>query len=60
MISEEKDTGIGTFLEVQWLRLSASIAGGCASIPCRGTKIPRAAHSAAKKIKNKRTKVERE
>ena len=34
---------IGTSLEVQWLRLSASTAGGTGSIPDRGTKIPQAA-----------------
>ena len=33
----------GTSLVVQWLRLSVSTAGGAASIPGLGTKIPHAA-----------------
>ena len=30
----------GTSLEVQWLRLCASNAGGTGSIPSQGTKVP--------------------
>ena len=32
----------GTSLEIQWLRLHASTAGGAGSIPGQGTKIPHA------------------
>ena len=36
---------------VQWLRFSASTAGGTSSIPGRGTKIPHAAQCSQKKKK---------
>ena len=41
----------GTFLEVQWLRLCVSTAGGLGSIPGRGTKTPHAAWCGQKKKK---------
>ena len=44
----------GASLVVQWLRFSASSAGGMGSIPGQGTKIPYAIHSAAKKRKEER------
>ena len=34
----------GTYLAVQWLRVCAPSAGGMASIPGQGTKIPHPAH----------------
>ena len=38
-----KGLGVGTSLEVQWLGLRASTAGGMGSIPSWGAKIPQAA-----------------
>ena len=43
----------GTFLEVQWLRLCASMAQGIGSIPDQGTKIPYAVQPGQKKKKKK-------
>ena len=40
---------LGTTLEVQWLRLHASTAGGAGSIPGQGTKITHAARHSQKK-----------
>ena len=40
----------GTSLVVQWLRLSASTAGGADLIPSQGTKIPQAVQHGQKKI----------
>ena len=40
---------VRTSLEVQWLRICASIAGGTGSIPGQGTKIPRAARRGQKR-----------
>ena len=42
----------GTSLAVQWLRLSASIAGDTGSIPGRGTKIPHAMWPQTDSLKN--------
>ena len=50
---QSKNTGLGTSLAVQWLRLHASTAGGTSSIPGRGTKIPHAASHGQKNNKNK-------
>ena len=44
-----RNTFLGTYLAVQWVRLGASTAGSMGSIPGRGTKISHATHSAAKK-----------
>ena len=45
-----------TSLVVQWLRLSASTAGGMGLIPGQGTKIPYATwHNPKKKKKKKKT-----
>ena len=41
----------GTSLEVQWLRLRASNAGGVGLIPGQGTKIPHASKTKKKKEK---------
>ena len=38
----DKKTGIGTSVEVQWLRLHAPSAGGVSSAPGKGAKIPQA------------------
>lgn len=35
---------LGTFLEVQWLSLQTSNAGGIGSIPGWGTKVPSTCH----------------
>ena len=43
---------MGTSLEVQWLRLHASIAGGMGSIPGGGTKILHAVQPGQKKKAN--------
>ena len=43
----------GTFLEVQWLRLCASTAGGTGSTPGRGTAIPHAVRHGQKKKKQR-------
>ena len=46
----------GTSLVVQWLRLSASSAGGMSLIPGQGTEIPHVTwYSQKKKQKKKRT-----
>ena len=45
---------LGTSLEVQWLGLDASTAGGTGSIPGQGTKMPHAAqHGQTKPNKTK-------
>ena len=44
-----EDQGDGTSLAVRWLGLHASSAGGMASIPGRGTKIPQATRWGQKK-----------
>ena len=41
---------MGTSLEVQWLRLCASNAGGMGSITGQGTKIPHAVRRGQKKF----------
>ena len=46
---EAKQFTKGTSLEVQWLRLCASIAGGTVSIPGWGTEIPHAVWCGPKK-----------
>ena len=54
---EFKQTGHwGTSLEVQWLGLHASTAGGAGSIPGRGNKFPHAAQH-GQKMKKKRALV---
>ena len=54
----EKEDKAGTSLAVQWLRLHASSAGGCGSIPGRGTKIPHAARRGQKIKKRNKDKAE--
>ena len=44
-----KCVGYGNSLEVQWLGLSASTAGGTGSIPGWGTKIPKARRGGQRK-----------
>ena len=46
-----KNVGMGTSLAVQCLRPRTSTAGGTASIPGQGTKIPHAAQRGQKKKK---------
>ena len=46
-----KGAARGTSLEVQWLRLLASNAGGAGSVPGQGTKIAHAARPRKKKRK---------
>ena len=54
-----KGAARGTSLEVQWLRLLASNAGGAGSIPGQGTKIPHVAwHGQKLKIKKKKKEEE--
>ena len=53
-VSSSRNKSIGTSLEVQWLRLHASNAGGTCSIPGWGTKIPHAAWHGQKKKKKER------
>ena len=43
----------GNSLEVQWLGIHTSTAGGTGSIPGRGTKIPHAARRSQKQTKKK-------
>ena len=45
----DKKTGIGTSVEVQWLRLCAPSAGGVSSVPDQGAKIPQAEWQKKKK-----------
>ena len=47
----------GTSLEVQWLRLHASNAGGAGSIFGRGTKIPHVSGCSQKVKKKEKKKV---
>ena len=47
-----RNTFLGAYLAVQWLRLSASTAGSMGLIPGRGTKISHAMRSVAKKERN--------
>ena len=48
-----------TSLEVPWLRLQASDAGGVGSIPGQGTKIPHATPCSMAKKKNKKKQLNR-
>ena len=50
---KKKQTGLGTSLMVQWLRLQTSTAGGMDSIPGQGIKIP---HACAVQPQKKRKK----
>ena len=55
--SQLRRSGLGSSLEVQWLGLHTSNAGGTGSIPGQGTEIPRATRC-SQKINNKQTSKE--
>ena len=57
--SVKKKQQAGTSLVIRWLGLRTSTAQGMGSIPGRGTKIPHAKCSVAKKLKKKKKEKKR-